>query len=187
MATSTTPPASDAQAQKLKSAVALGALIVCPIVMALPPRKFDVYTLGLLSLTAVGANQVCADYTGSSILERQQRWNDRWANDSLPEKAREMQKRLREEKAARLGASMEAAAAAKEDERTVLKKIWMGDAPEDWKEQRDKREREALEEGKGYGGLIVDQIWEVWNWGKDKTAEVKEIDEKVVEERRKGN
>jgi len=50
----------------------------------------------------------------------------------------------------------------------------------DWKVARDAREKEALEEGRGYGGLIVDQIWEVWNWGRerperpDKTEEVGE-------------
>lgn len=187
MSTTTTAQPDDAQTRKLISTLSLGALIVCPIVIALPPRKFDVYTLTLLSLTAVGANQVCADYTGSSILERQRRWNERWANDSLPEKAREMQKRLREERAAKMGVTVEEAAKEKADERGILKKIWMGNAPDDWKEQRDKREKVALEEGKGYGDMIVDQIWEVWNWGRDKAEEVKENDEKVVEERRKSN
>jgi len=31
-----------------------------------------------------------------------------------------------------------------------------------------REEREALEEGRGYGSLIVEQIWEVWNWDKEK-------------------
>ena len=43
--------------------------------------------------------------------------------------------------------------------------------------------RRALEEGRGYGGLITDQIWEVWNWGKDKVEVVKEKDEEVVKKR----
>lgn len=34
-----------------------------------------------------------------------------------------------------------------------------------WKENRLREEREALEEGKGYGDIIMEQIWEVWNWG----------------------
>lgn len=62
----------------------------------------------------------------------------------------------------------------------VLEKVWYGSEGKDWKAKRDQREKEALEEGRGYGGLIMDQIWEVWNWGKDKAEEVKEIDEKVV-------
>lgn len=66
-------------------------------------------------------------------------------------------------------------------ERGLLEKVWMGSEGDDWKAKRDAREKAALEEGRGYGGLIVDQIWEVINWGKDKAEEVKEIDEKVVE------
>lgn len=54
-----------------------------------------------------------------------------------------------------------------------------------WKKERDAREREALEQGKGYGDLIMDQIYEVWNGGKEKVEEVKEVDKKVVEEQKK--
>ncbi|KAI0866100.1 hypothetical protein F4860DRAFT_458875 [Xylaria cubensis] len=50
----------------------------------------------------------------------------------------------------------------KEKEKGVLEKIWMGDAAPDWKEKRDKKEKEALQEGGGgYLGLITDQIAEV--------------------------
>ena len=57
------------------------------------------------------------------------------------------------------------------------KRLWMGGEREGWKERRLREEREALEEGRGYGGLIWDQIWEVWNWekgrkGKDGDGEV---------------
>ena len=48
----------------------------------------------------------------------------------------------------------------------MARKIWMGDETEGWKEQRMREEREALEEGRGYGSLIMEQIWEVWNWDK---------------------
>lgn len=48
----------------------------------------------------------------------------------------------------------------------LSKKLWMGSESEGWKERRVREEREALEEGRGYAGLILDQIWEVWNWGK---------------------
>ncbi|KAI1820624.1 hypothetical protein F4861DRAFT_522368 [Xylaria intraflava] len=48
-------------------------------------------------------------------------------------------------------------------EKGVLQKLWMGDATPDWKEKRDQKEREALQEGGGgYWGLITDQIAEVW-------------------------
>ncbi|KAK5631194.1 hypothetical protein RRF57_006909 [Xylaria bambusicola] len=56
----------------------------------------------------------------------------------------------------------------KEGDKGILEKIWMGDAPPDWKEVRDRREKEALQEGGGgYLGLITDQIAEVWR-GKKK-------------------
>jgi hypothetical protein len=74
----------------------------------------------------------------------------------------------------------------KEKERGLLEKVWMGNEGDDWKEKRDRREREALEEGKGYWDLIKEQIWDVWSSGEKKVEELKEVDEKVVEERKKG-
>lgn len=73
----------------------------------------------------------------------------------------------------------------KEKKRSLVQKVWMGSEGPDWKAKRDEREKEALEDGRGYGGLIMDQIWEVWNWGKDKNEEVKAKDEEVLEERKK--
>lgn len=37
---------------------------------------------------------------------------------------------------------------------------------EAWKIQREKEIKEDVEEGKGFGDMIMDQIWEVWNQGK---------------------
>ncbi|KAF2970020.1 hypothetical protein GQX73_g3533 [Xylaria multiplex] len=52
-------------------------------------------------------------------------------------------------------------------EKGILEKIWMGNAAPDWKEKRDQKEKEALQEGGGgYWGLIMDQIAEVWSGGK---------------------
>lgn len=50
----------------------------------------------------------------------------------------------------------------------------MGQEEEGWMEKRLREEQKALEEGKGYSGLIMDQIWEVWNWGKPKEEPEKE-------------
>ena len=72
-----------------------------------------------------------------------------------------------------------------EEAKGVLEKMWLGGEGEDWKKKRDEREKEALEDGRGYGGLIMDQIWEVWSWGKDKNEEIREKDEEVLEERSK--
>ncbi|KAE9373942.1 hypothetical protein N431DRAFT_439033 [Stipitochalara longipes BDJ] len=180
--------------------ISLGALIVCPIIILLPPRKLDIYTLGLLSGMFAGGNQLSKEYTGTSILQRFGNRLESVSGRELPPKAREMQARLKEEKARRADgiesvrrkgeelaerSRVEKEKKEKED-RGLLEKVWMGSEGEDWKAKRDQREKEALEEGKGYGGLIVDQIWEVWNWGREKTEEIKEKDEKVVAERKEG-
>jgi hypothetical protein len=207
--TTETPVINDASRVALIHNVSLGALILCPIIIALPPRKLDVYTLALLTGTFLGANQLSHEYTGETIIARMQGRVSRMADPSLPEKAREVQARLREERLRRDGvlpATMQKGVDAERErnktgvleevtrrkeegekkERGILEKVWMGTEGDDWKAKRDQREKEALEEGKGYGGLIMDQIWEVWNWGKDKAEDVKEVDEKVIEQRKEG-
>jgi hypothetical protein len=212
MSTSTPQPPSsspvlDASSQaKIIHNVALGALIVCPIVILLPPRKLDIYTLALVGGTFFGANQLTYESTGTSIVSRQKRWMESMSpGQELPPKALEMQARLKAEKEYRLmqasemvkgkeereGKVLQELARKKEEdrvkeekERGLVEKIWMGSEGDDWRAKRAKREKEALAEGRGYGGLIMDQIWEVWNWGQVKAEEVKEIDEKVVQKRK---
>lgn len=62
-------------------------------------------------------------------------------------------------------------------ERSMLQKVWYGQEGENWKQKRDEKEKKALEEGKGYGDLIIDQIWEVWNWGKTEEGNEDEKEE----------
>ena len=121
-----------------------------------------------------------------------------FSGKELPPKAKEMQAKLKEEKLRRTegiesvrrkGEELaERSRAEKEqkekEDRGLLEKVWMGSEGEDWKAERDQREKEALEDGRGYGGLIMDQIWEVWNWGQKKTEEIKEKDEEVIAERK---
>ena len=134
------------------------------------------------------------------MLERFGHRMESFSGKELPPKAKEMQARLKEEKIRRAkgieslrmkGEELaERSRFEKEkkekEERGLLEKVWMGSEGEDWKAKRDQREKEALAEGKGYGGLIMDQIWEVWSWGREKTEEIKEKDEKVVAERKEG-
>jgi hypothetical protein len=202
---------------KLVHNVSLAALIVCPLIMALPPRKFDVYTGLLMTGTFLGGNQLAYEYTGRSFLARckaRLQSIQSMSEGSLPEKAKIMQVRLREERERRekmqsaYASPVQQKGEAKEEvasgildevrrrrdedekveketkERGILGRVWMGGEGDDWKAKRDQREREALEEGKGYGGLIMDQIWEVWNWGKDKAEDIKEKDEEVVKARK---
>ncbi|KAH6655313.1 hypothetical protein BKA67DRAFT_233113 [Truncatella angustata] len=61
-----------------------------------------------------------------------------------------------------------------EGEKGTLKAIWMGDAKENWREERAKKEQEALAEGgEGIWGLITEQISEVYNRGEKKAQEEK--------------
>ncbi|PBP17149.1 hypothetical protein BUE80_DR012060 [Diplocarpon rosae] len=208
---STTTPAAPSPATTSREALihnlSLGALIVCPIIILIPPRKLDIYTVFLTAGFFAGGNELAREYTGKSIASRFGSRVTSIVGQDLPPKALETQRLLREEKAARAKAAgredpgqeaegiskvMEAVwrkeaanrteveSKAKEEEKGLLRKVWYGAEGPDWKAKRDKREKEALEQGRGYGGLIVDQIYEVWGWGKGKAEEVKEIDEKVV-------
>ena len=88
------------------------------------------------------------------------------------------------EKSAVLEQLRRKAAEEKEEKSRLIDRIWLGQEDKNWKEKRDQREREYLADGRGYGALIMDQIWEVWTWGKDKTEEIKEKDEEVLEKRK---
>ena len=60
----------------------------------------------------------------------------------------------------------------RKEERGILEALWMGDQDDDWKEKRDRREKEALQDGgSGYWGLITDQISDVWNSARKKEQE----------------
>ncbi|KAK8219967.1 hypothetical protein M8818_000383 [Zalaria obscura] len=169
--------------------VALASLVVCPILVILPPRKFDAYTIGLLGMTAVSGNHLYREQTGRSFLQdlRPSSWlmpTGEAANSSLPtDRAREFQKHMKAQKEARLAAEGQAVETAAEtpaadgQKQGVLEQVWMGKEKEGWQAKREKEVQEALAEGKGYGDIIMDQIWEVWNWGK-KGDETKPDEEK---------
>ena len=50
----------------------------------------------------------------------------------------------------------------------LARKLWYGSESEGWKERRIREEREALEEGRGYGGLIGDAMREVFGGAVEK-------------------
>lgn len=194
---SQTPSSAD-KTQYLHHAAVAG-LVISPALILLPPRKFDVYTVGLLTCTFVSANHLTYHYSGRSFATRwSERVNSMFATDGLPPKARLIKEQLRLEreererkqlegrlKAAQLSGTdprsiMEEAESKLQGsrERNAIQKIWYGKEGDDWKQKRDEREKKALEEGKGYGDLIMDQIWEVWNWGQP-SVKGKEEDEKA--------
>ncbi|MCJ1249016.1 hypothetical protein MMC30_006238 [Trapelia coarctata] len=163
---------------KTTHALSLLLLLASPILLALPPRKLDLYTTSLAGAWVVSANHLTHERTGTGIIGNVGRkLSD--ANSLPTERAREVQARLRSGREKREGDTrgpdgrVMGAGGKKieegEEARGVAglaKKLWMGQEDEGWKERRLREEREALAEGKGYGGLIVDQIWEVWNWDK---------------------
>ncbi|KAF2140785.1 uncharacterized protein K452DRAFT_288867 [Aplosporella prunicola CBS 121167] len=152
-------------------------LVACPVIALLPPRKLDVYTTGLGVMTLVSAEHLMRERTGGTLLQRVGRNFDTAltsSSDLLPtERARqvhEVQRRAKEEREALLRAD------GSNSERNALQRAWMGGETEGWKERRLKEEREAIEEGRGYGSLIMEQIWEVWNGGKANAEKVEDRD-----------
>jgi hypothetical protein len=171
----------------------------------------DVYTLGLMIGTAAGANQVTQEYTGRSIVTR---WQERCAGvlkrsrgraDGVlrSERAGAAELRAEGEKILRgdihtsdIASRVNAAESGRGSGSGVLDEIKRKRIEEDqsatqrdsnsWKAQRDKREREALEEGRTYADLILDQIWEVWNWGQDQVEDARKKDEEILREKENG-
>lgn len=210
-ADASSPVLDDASRAQLVHNVSVGALVVCPILIFMPPRKFDIYTIALMGSMVVSGNHLTYEYTGRSFLARMKARMaslQSMSEGRLPEKAMAMQIRLRQERERRemmqqahaipaqqveeameespvldeVRRKREEAFEEEKKERSVLQKVWMGDEGHDWKAKRDQKEREALEEGKGYADLIMDQIWEVWNWGKERAGNVKEKDEEVAKQ-----
>lgn len=68
------------------------------------------------------------------------------------------------------GEELEKLKARQSQEKGVVDRVWMGGESAGWKERRLREEQKAIEEGKGYSDLIMDHIWDVWNWGR-KTEE----------------
>ncbi|KAK4195807.1 hypothetical protein QBC40DRAFT_288448 [Triangularia verruculosa] len=121
------------------------------------------------------------DYTGKSIY---QRTNDRLdsifsTNSSssilnpLPEQAQRTKQLIKEERERRRMAEGKAAEEEEEGKKgeNLITKVWMGGEKEGWQERRMEEEKKALDEGKGYGDLIMEQINEVFGWGKKKGDE----------------
>ncbi|KAI9711743.1 MAG: hypothetical protein M1820_001888 [Bogoriella megaspora] len=164
------PPTPQDQYHAVLSKLSLAGVLICPTLALLPPRKLDLYTFGLTFLFISSANNVTHTYTGTSIWERiKERSSDSYAwrtgAGRMPtERAREVQRRLREEREER-GENVE------KKKRGILGRLWMGDETEGWKERRLREEKEAIEDGRGYGGLIMDQIRDVWR------GEAKEVEE----------
>ncbi|EPE33588.1 hypothetical protein GLAREA_06601 [Glarea lozoyensis ATCC 20868] len=184
--TTTSPPSSIAAQAQLIHTVSLISVVLCPVILALPPRKLDVYSILLVSGTFVGGNQLAREYTGRSIVQRVQEIPARWPSSGKAENVIRKETPWLGTDGAQLKTTnplpIERNKHGILDELQKQKAATGTSQKPEWKQERDKREIEAAEEGKGYGDLITEQIWEVWNWGRGQAEELKEKDEEVVRE-----
>ncbi|PYI02798.1 hypothetical protein BO78DRAFT_351023 [Aspergillus sclerotiicarbonarius CBS 121057] len=170
----------EADFERFKTVTAYTFLIASPILIALPPRKLDNLTVLLTGAFCISANHLTRERTGRSIVDRieaQISRNPLSAISELPsQRALEIQAKLRAAREAQIqtavGEELEKLKARQAQEKPALEKIWMGGETEGWKERRLREEQKALDEGKGYGDLIKEHIWDVWTWGQKEKEEV---------------
>ncbi|RAH49890.1 uncharacterized protein BO95DRAFT_328572, partial [Aspergillus brunneoviolaceus CBS 621.78] len=168
----------EADYQRFKTYAAWTFLVASPILIALPPRKLDNLTVLQLSAFSISANHLTRERTGRSIVDRLE---DKISagrshplaslGNGLPsERALEIQARLKADRERQIeeakGEELAKLKAREEFDKPVLQRVWMGGETEGWKERRLREEQKALDEGKGYGDLIREHIWDVWTWGK---------------------
>jgi hypothetical protein len=159
---------------RFKHYAALTFLIASPVLIALPPRKLDHLTVLLAGAFCVSANHLTRERTGRSIVDRIEARIAKapsLVSDLPSQRAQEVQAKLRAAREAQIregglvGEELERLKARQAQEKGVAERIWMGGETEGWKERRLREEQKALEEGKGYGDLIKEHIWDVWTWG----------------------
>lgn len=164
-----------ARYERITRNLAIGGVILCPLIAILPPRKLDLYTFSLGIGFYLSADHLVTLRTGRGLV---QNLSPLRAVELPTERARETQRILAEEREKGRRALDRKGEGEREGERGVLGKLWMGDETEGWKERRLEEERKALEEGKSYTDMIFEQIWDVWNWDKKKSGNSGEDGEK---------
>ncbi|KAI4137756.1 MAG: hypothetical protein L6R39_007116, partial [Caloplaca ligustica] len=142
-----------------------------PILAALPPRKLDVYTFLLGATFVVSAEELTYGTASRRFYPPRPQpqaqtftSNPQDANDKLPLAAQSDAARQYIASDAAPNDAKEKLLKRQREERGVAglaRKLWYGSEGEGWKERRIREEREALEEGRGYGGLIGDAIRDV--------------------------
>jgi hypothetical protein len=153
---------------------AMAMVVVAPALLALPPRKLDLYALALAGSFVASADYLTRERTGRGILGH------------VPGRRRGQNTQTT---AGAAGAAAEGTgarplllqppsaleAAAAKERWGVVGRSSDDDEAQGWKERRWREDRDKMAQGQGYGSIILDQIWEVWNWGnKNKAADVNE-------------
>ncbi|KAK3111685.1 hypothetical protein LTR53_012817 [Teratosphaeriaceae sp. CCFEE 6253] len=158
-----TPSETDRYVRTIHN-VALGSLIACPILALIPPRKLDFFTFGLIGTTAYSANYLTREGTGRSIWQhvgdrRAAPSNTVSSSEVSPTEQANLKRELQHAKEEMHRLHLEHKLPADEGQAAQS-------ARDAWKAQREKEFQDDLDVGKGFGEMITDQIWEVWNWRK---------------------
>jgi hypothetical protein len=154
--------------QRITRNLAIGGLVLCPVIALLPPRKLDLYTFSLGIGFYLSADHLCELRTGRGLVQQLPFTR---AMELPTDRAKEMQRKIQEERENSRRSLERQDPGAQTQEKGILGRLWMGDEKEGWKERRLEEEKKALEEGKTYTDMIFEQIWEVWNWDKKKGGE----------------
>ena len=134
---------------------AIVTAVACPILALLPPRKLDFCTAGLGITTVYSTSYLVRDYTGRSIQQhitgyrppvvpREHLQADEAHTQAADAVRLERQEALRASVAEQVEASKQAK----------------------WAQERNQEVQDALDVGKGFADIIIDQVYEVWHWGK---------------------
>ena len=147
-------------AQTLRT-TAMVTAVACPLLALLPPRKLDFFTAGLGITTIYSTNYLVRDYTGRSIQQHITGYRppvlarENMQKDEAQTQASDAVRLQRQE--ALMSSNKEGTSIAEQVEGTRQAK---------WAQERNQEVQDALDVGKGFGDIIMDQIYEVWNWGK---------------------
>lgn len=143
---------------------ALAVLIVCPLILALPPRKFDLYTMGLGGAWIYSANFLYSEGQQGRL------------HRNLPI-FRNVPLEVRQKREQEWIKRQEAIALAERQRREVVIEGQKA-RPITERERQIAEDNRKLEEGEGLTGIITDQIREVWyqRKGNDGGRDPKESD-----------
>ncbi|KAK5118877.1 hypothetical protein LTR62_000087 [Meristemomyces frigidus] len=158
-----TPPEIEKYTRTLHN-VALGALIACPILALLPPRKLDFFTWGLIGTTGYSANYLTRERSGRSIWQYVSGVQPHHMQTIPAHEQATLHRDLQQSKQELQRPRPEVVSVSDQLQTTQSQR-------EVWKAQREREIQDDLDVGKGFGDMIADQIWEVWNWGKKSEEE----------------
>ncbi|KAI6475102.1 hypothetical protein MCOR17_001734 [Pyricularia oryzae] len=145
---------------------ALGVAGLGLLALALPPRTWGFRSTLLSSSVFISSNQLAHDYTGRSFV---QRWSERTEkleaaiNSGDSDETRRIKEAIRAEKLRRREA-------LPEEERRRLEALDRAKTKSSWFREWDEKEKQALADGRGYGGLIMDTVKEAFGVDEEKPA-----------------